>query len=264
MNKWVTPWSWVLFENVAVCQLLKRNPDFVQPCDVLSTARQWSLSWARWIHCAPNILFLVALSSIVRTHRIGDMRNTKGCIVAINYQLNKLRRNFQVCVCVFRVRMRGPLSAAGPESRGSLSVRSVPLSGRHGAIPCALLAAPVATPSAASVPCHLCRRRALLGQPDPSPPVEALLPRRGLGVGGGRVQCGGAHAEPRSAARGRRSAAVFGRHHLSHQCDTCRYVACRDGKHGYVACGGGKQVRGLYRREKVRGLYWRETRVGPT
>jgi hypothetical protein len=55
------------------------------------------------------------------------------------------------------------------------------------------------------------------------------------------VQCGGARAEPRSAAGGWRSAAVCGRHHLPHQRDECRYVTRRDGKHRYVACGNGKR-----------------------
>ena len=71
-------------------------------------------------------------------------------------------------------------------------------------------------------------------------PQQALLPRRGLGVGGGGVQCGGARAEPWPAARGRRSAAVCRRHHLPQQRDRRRYVARRDGKRRYVVFKGGK------------------------
>jgi hypothetical protein len=86
------------------------------------------------------------------------------------------------------------------------------------------------------------------------------------------VQCGGARAEPRSAAGGWRSAAVCGRHHLPHQRDECRYVTCGDGKHGFVACRSG--ITGTWRVEtgntgswlvdrgsQVRGVRRRETRV---
>lgn len=58
------------------------------------------------------------------------------------------------------------------------TVRLAPLSGRHVAVPRALLAAPVASTSTATSTAtrYLGRRRAVLIKPDPPPIMEALLP----------------------------------------------------------------------------------------
>ena len=126
------------------------------------------------------------------------------------------------------------------------TVRLAPPSGRYVAVPRALLAAPFASTSTATATAtttrYLSRRRAVLIQPDPPPLMEALLPRRRLGVGGGGVQCGGARAEPWPAARGRRSAAVCRRHRLPEQRYRRRYVARRDGKLRYVARRDGNRM----------------------
>jgi hypothetical protein len=126
-----------------------------------------------------------------------------------------------------------------PVSRGSVCI--APPSARHDVVPRALLAAAVATPSAAPDPRRYCRRRSVLGHPDPPLVVEALLPRGRVGVGGGGVQCRSARVEPRPAAGGRRHAAVRCRRHLPHQRTERRYVTCRGWKRRYVTFRGWKR-----------------------
>ena len=156
----------------------------------------------------------------------------KSIIQKHNTQFSALGRNFYICQTVglcacARPSVRCPLCLAG-------TVRLVPPLGRHVAVPRALLAAPVASTSTSTAARCLCRRRAVLIQPDPPPLMAALLPRGRLGVGGGGVQCRGARAEPRSTARGWRSAAGCRRHRLPQQRDRRRYVAYIDERNAHT------------------------------
>jgi hypothetical protein len=86
-NNWLTPENRVLLEKLPVPQLVKKFPAFYEThklTTIFTTVHHLTLSWARWIQCAPNRFILRSIFNITLSSR---PRSSKRCFsLAFSFQ----------------------------------------------------------------------------------------------------------------------------------------------------------------------------------